>query len=139
MRHDWSAGRAACVGVDPNVFYVDTKDTKAVNEAKSYCDICPCRAPCLQYAYDTKQEGIWGGTTEREREVAYMLLNAANYRRPTPVVLTDFKLDVSGYQGEPFVSELGKKPNVQLRRLDVRVRLFYSVYTSYQQIHSQPA
>ena len=36
--------------------------------AKAICAGCPVRAQCLDLMYSTgEQEGIWGGTTERER------------------------------------------------------------------------
>jgi hypothetical protein len=31
------------------------------------CERCPLRRPCLQYALDHDVDGIWGGTTMRER------------------------------------------------------------------------
>lgn len=57
---------AACLGVDPDLFYPErgqsTKDAKAV------CSSCAVRAECLDYALATNQKfGIWGGTSERER------------------------------------------------------------------------
>ena len=37
-------------------------------EAKSVCQICPVREPCLEFAMDTNQRyGIWGGYTDKER------------------------------------------------------------------------
>lgn len=75
MNHAWSNG-AACIGVDPDIFFVDTKDLQKVRVAKSYCDKCPCRRPCLEWAHNTGQFGIWGGTTDAERSYAYRLLQA---------------------------------------------------------------
>jgi WhiB family transcriptional regulator, redox-sensing transcriptional regulator len=58
--------RAACRGVDPEVFYPLT-DEEAV-EAKAICDSCPVREACLEHALSARErEGIWGGATERER------------------------------------------------------------------------
>src|SRR5215831_14365215 len=73
MRHTWSLA-ANCIGVDPNVFFIDTKDLRLVREAKKYCDYCVCRRECLTWAYETGQQGIWGGTTDSERPFAYFLL-----------------------------------------------------------------
>ena len=37
-------------------------------EAKSVCAVCPVRQACLEHALAHRErEGIWGGTTERER------------------------------------------------------------------------
>lgn len=36
--------------------------------AKSLCAECPVKQPCLEYALRTVQrQGVWGGTSERER------------------------------------------------------------------------
>ena len=58
--------RAACRGVDPDVFY-PVSDEEA-EEAKSICRVCPVREACLEYALATNQDsGVWGGTSEEER------------------------------------------------------------------------
>lgn len=58
--------RAACRGVDPDVFYPISDDE--AEEAKSICRICPVRESCLEYALANRErDGVWGGATERER------------------------------------------------------------------------
>ena len=58
--------RAACRGVDPEVFYPVTDEEAGV--AKAICASCPVREACLEYALSARErEGIWGGATERER------------------------------------------------------------------------
>jgi WhiB family transcriptional regulator, redox-sensing transcriptional regulator len=58
--------RAACRGVDPDVFYPVTDEE--AEEAKSICGICPVRESCLEYALANRErDGVWGGATERER------------------------------------------------------------------------
>ncbi|MDP9387571.1 MAG: WhiB family transcriptional regulator [Actinomycetota bacterium] len=58
--------RAACRGVDPDVFY-PSSDEEA-EEAKGICAVCPVREPCLEYALAHRErDGVWGGATERER------------------------------------------------------------------------
>ena len=58
--------RAACRGIDPEVFYpVSDEDA---GEAKAICAMCPVRQACLEYALAHRErEGVWGGATERER------------------------------------------------------------------------
>ncbi len=59
-------GKAACKGVDPDLFY-PIKDSDA-EDAKAVCQQCPVRVPCLEYALaNNEKEGVWGGLTERER------------------------------------------------------------------------
>ena len=48
----------------------DDDDKQRKNKiAKSYCEACPVKKECLQFALDNKEEyGIWGGMTTRERK-----------------------------------------------------------------------
>jgi WhiB family redox-sensing transcriptional regulator len=59
-------GKAACKGVDPELFY-PIRDSYA-EDAKAVCQQCPVRVPCLEYALASNEtEGVWGGLTKRER------------------------------------------------------------------------
>ena len=65
MNASWRQ-RGACVGLDPDVFYPPTDED--AGEAKRICSTCQVREPCLEFALSTREaEGIWGGTTSRER------------------------------------------------------------------------
>jgi WhiB family redox-sensing transcriptional regulator len=58
--------RAACQGIDPQVFFPESDED--AEEAKAICSMCPVRQPCLEHALAHRErEGVWGGTTERER------------------------------------------------------------------------
>ncbi|MGH9136023.1 MAG: WhiB family transcriptional regulator [Acidimicrobiales bacterium] len=58
--------QAACKGLDPTIFY-PISDEEA-DMAKSVCDQCAVREPCLEYALGSRErDGVWGGATERER------------------------------------------------------------------------
>ena len=58
--------RAACRGVDPDIFY-PVSDEEA-EDAKAICAICPVRQACLEWALANRErDGVWGGATERER------------------------------------------------------------------------
>ncbi len=58
--------RAACRGLDPEIFYPAAEEDSEV--AKAICAECPVREACLEYALTSREhEGIWGGTTARER------------------------------------------------------------------------
>jgi DNA-binding response OmpR family regulator len=75
----------ACHGADPELFFPITTAGRAlgqVNSAKALCVRCTVRADCLSYALETRQHGIWGGTTGDER--AAML--AISRRVPSPAV-----------------------------------------------------
>jgi WhiB family redox-sensing transcriptional regulator len=67
MNQSWRQ-MARCRGVDPEVFYPVSDDEEAADEARAICALCPVREPCLEYALTVREkEGVWGGTTERER------------------------------------------------------------------------
>ena len=66
---DWMA-RGACQREDPELFFpitVSGAGVHQVNEAKEVCQRCSVRAACLSFGLQTKQDGIWGGTTYEER------------------------------------------------------------------------
>jgi WhiB family redox-sensing transcriptional regulator len=58
---------AVCGQVDVGDMFFPTKGgtTKA---AKAICRRCPVKEPCLQYALDHPVDGVWGGTSVRERQ-----------------------------------------------------------------------
>lgn len=56
-----------CAQADPALFYPEQGESAAA--ARRVCRACPVREQCLAYALETGQEwGVWGGTTERERQ-----------------------------------------------------------------------
>jgi WhiB family redox-sensing transcriptional regulator len=58
--------RAACRGVDPDIFYPVSEEE--ADEARAICDDCTVREACLEYALTNRErDGVWGGATERER------------------------------------------------------------------------
>jgi WhiB family redox-sensing transcriptional regulator len=60
--------RSACEGLDPDIFYPASEDDAASAPAKSICETCPVKEPCLEHALNNRErEGVWGGMTERER------------------------------------------------------------------------
>ena len=60
--------RSACRGIDPDVFYPVSEAEEDAAEAKAVCAQCPVRESCLEHALANRErEGVWGGTTERER------------------------------------------------------------------------
>ena len=60
--------RAACRGIDVEIFFPETDDDADTEAAKAVCEVCPVRQACLEHALAQRErEGVWGGTTERER------------------------------------------------------------------------
>lgn len=66
---DWIAA-ARCVGTDPEVFFPRKGQVTEGRQAKAICRGCPVRELCRDRAIpDPDLQGIWGGLTERQRQV----------------------------------------------------------------------
>ncbi len=67
MNHPWQS-KAACAGLDPQIFYPPDEDDTLAEPAKAVCAVCPVREACLEHALGYREkDGVWGGATERER------------------------------------------------------------------------
>ena len=58
----------ACLGTDTELFFVGGDDAELLEPARERCRRCPIVDGCLAYALTHDVDGIWGGTTPRERE-----------------------------------------------------------------------
>lgn len=67
---DWRS-KAACLGVDPELFFPIGNTGPAIAqaaEAKAVCATCEVRETCLEWALENNQDsGVWGGLSEDER------------------------------------------------------------------------
>ncbi|MBC7558190.1 MAG: WhiB family transcriptional regulator [Dermatophilaceae bacterium] len=63
--------RAACLGVDPELFFPIGNTGPAllqIEEAKAVCGRCEVLEACLSWAVESRQEdGVWGGLSADER------------------------------------------------------------------------
>lgn len=60
----------ACQREDPELFFPISAKGPALDQvsaAKAVCRRCAVRPVCLSFGLETRQEGIWGGTTSEER------------------------------------------------------------------------
>lgn len=65
---DGWARQALCKEMDPEIFFPHAGDQATCIIAKRICHQCPVKQPCRDYALaDPKLNGIWGGTTYRDR------------------------------------------------------------------------
>lgn len=62
-------GRQICSTVDPDLFFPDKPGQEAIHARKlaPMCQACPVKDLCLKYALEHSVEGIWAGTTTRQR------------------------------------------------------------------------
>lgn len=59
-----------CRGLPSDWFFIVPGEPGT--QAKAVCRLCPVQRKCLEYALDPDNHvdaGIWGNTTEREREI----------------------------------------------------------------------
>ena len=76
----------ACRTANPSLFYGpenESSNQRRFREtaAKAICSHCPVRTLCRAYALQTGElYGIWGGTTERERQARQGSLNSVETR-----------------------------------------------------------
>lgn len=63
--------RAACRGMGPDLFIVNPRSERQVEQAKAVCRGCVVRLACLEEALNTPEgwvpTGVWGGTIDQER------------------------------------------------------------------------
>jgi WhiB family transcriptional regulator, redox-sensing transcriptional regulator len=62
--------RGACQHEDPELFFPIAAVGPALDQvsaAKAVCRRCMVRPRCLIFGLETRQDGIWGGTTSEER------------------------------------------------------------------------
>ena len=60
----------ACIGADTEIFFAGGQNPDLLEPARAYCRRCPILTACLVYALTHDVDGIWGGTTQRERDAA---------------------------------------------------------------------
>ncbi len=67
---DWF-GRAACLGLDTELWFPPESLETDAREAKAVCRSCPVAERCLAHALAAGPglHGIWGGATRRERRL----------------------------------------------------------------------
>lgn len=74
-------GSQVCAQVDPEIFFPDKGGS--VRQAKGICAGCEFLNPCRRYALTAKAgghpiDGVWGGTTARDRRRIRALMTAAS-------------------------------------------------------------
>ena len=63
---------AKCLDADPDMFFADDEESpndELVAIAKKICNSCPLMMGCRSKAIEEQLDGVWGGTTARERRI----------------------------------------------------------------------
>jgi WhiB family redox-sensing transcriptional regulator len=73
-----------CQVTDPEIWFADIDvGFNHARLAKQFCDTCPVKKQCADYAIAAvESHGIWGGTTPRERMSARKLIDNPGRGRP---------------------------------------------------------
>lgn len=63
-------GAPVCQTTDPEIWFPDVGNAYGdTRKAKKLCSECPVRVQCLEFAIvNVEIYGIWGGTTNKERQ-----------------------------------------------------------------------
>lgn len=77
MTHGWQE-QALCAQVGSHLFFPEKGEGNKTKAAKRICAACPVMAECLDYAFTLGvSHGIWGGTSERDRNRMRKMKEAA--------------------------------------------------------------
>ena len=62
--------QGACRGFDAEQFFPDVGAPRSQTRfiVEQFCNVCPVKQSCLNFALDNYELGIWGGTTTRKRK-----------------------------------------------------------------------
>jgi WhiB family redox-sensing transcriptional regulator len=67
-----SKGPAVCTQVDFELYFPQNSgevNSAVVQSLIKLCGECPYKAECLEWAVINREDGIWGGTTNAERDL----------------------------------------------------------------------
>lgn len=87
MNHDFFRD-AACRDADTNLFFPSKGEMAKIQAARNICASCPVRRQCRDYSFDMARkadlDGIFGGLTKYERQVALGQIRRRIHRRINP-------------------------------------------------------
>jgi WhiB family redox-sensing transcriptional regulator len=58
---------ALCAQTDPDLFFPEKSEHTKAKRAREVCQGCEAQIPCLAYALEHHTEGIWAGTSYKDR------------------------------------------------------------------------
>ncbi|MBP9821121.1 WhiB family transcriptional regulator [Candidatus Saccharibacteria bacterium] len=58
--------KGLCGQTDPEAFFPE--NGSSTEQAKKVCGECAVRLECLEYALENDEKGVWGATTDNERD-----------------------------------------------------------------------
>ena len=89
----------------PELFFPGREETVS-HLVKECCAECPVAAECLTYANENREYGVWGGTTEKQRDYQRRHVDRQPAKRaptkPRPPCGTQAGRRSHSYYGEPI-------------------------------------
>jgi WhiB family redox-sensing transcriptional regulator len=87
MQLNPNLARCAVTKADPDIFFMDDKDETNYDATKTrmalaICGQCPIEKQCLEFAIKEEMEGVWGGTTTKERKSIMFRIERKYVPRP---------------------------------------------------------
>lgn len=106
--------RAACLGLDPELFFPVQSAPEFAEPAKTVCRRCEVVRDCLGYGLTYEVDGVWGATTKAERDQ----LRAKHRLTPHPVLTPQLGdnvvADVARLQGGYSALDIARELRIPL-------------------------
>jgi WhiB family transcriptional regulator, redox-sensing transcriptional regulator len=121
QRFQWQQ-EAACRNVDTNVFFAQNRVAQN-DEALFWCQRCPVRDECADYAWNNRIEyGIYGGVLESERAAGIRYMPQRAYGSPskydrTAEALRALELHRQGLRWRAITRETGVPARVLFKMI----------------------
>ncbi len=111
MSLDWKA-EGYCARLSPDkvdaYFFLGRGGSPAQTREK-FCNDCPVKQMCFEYAIVHGEEGIWGGTTDRERQVVAPIL------KPSLTAKARREEWLEERPREPIVPQQSSQPTIEFQ------------------------
>lgn len=65
-----------------NLFFLTSG--KKSKQAQNFCDPCPVRQECIIVATLNDEKGVWGGTTDKDRDSFFAKVSAREQAKKSP-------------------------------------------------------
>ena len=115
----YSKCRQPDINLPPLFFFPDERKPKKVKAAKTFCQSCPVRIFCLQFANLLQiPDGIFGAATAEEREFLRAILPSLDAHRDILLASREQIIQVFGDTDIPTLEQLLRMPTPSLELIE---------------------